>query len=62
LPLVGGLFRSQSKTGIKTEKQLMVFVTATIVDPAGNRAHSDDNLPFNPTTIPPQPQTSSPSR
>jgi type II secretory pathway component GspD/PulD (secretin)/beta-lactamase regulating signal transducer with metallopeptidase domain len=62
LPLVGGLFRSQSKTGIKTENQLMVFVTATIVDPAGNRAHADDNLPFNPTKIPPQPQTSSPSR
>ena len=24
----------------------MIFVTATIVDPAGNRVHSDDELPF----------------
>ena len=34
----------------------MIFVTATIVDPAGNRVHSDDELPFNPATIPQQPQ------
>ena len=32
----------------------MIFVTATIVDPAGNRVHSDDELPFAQTTIPPQ--------
>jgi hypothetical protein len=24
----------------------MIFVTATIIDPAGNRVHSDDELPF----------------
>jgi hypothetical protein len=34
--------------------RLLVFVTATVVDPAGNRVHSDDKLPFNPSTIPPQ--------
>jgi len=28
------------------EKNLMIFVTAMIVDPAGNRVHSDDELPF----------------
>ncbi len=33
----------------------MIFVTATIIDPAGNRLHSDDELPFNPLTIPQQP-------
>jgi hypothetical protein len=33
----------------------MIFVTATIVDPAGNRIHSDDELPFAQNTIPPQP-------
>ena len=33
----------------------MIFVTATIVDPAGNRVHSDDELPFAQSTIPPQP-------
>jgi general secretion pathway protein D len=52
LPLVGRLFQSESKTSVK--KNLMVFVTATIVDPAGNRLHSDDELPFAQSTIPPQ--------
>jgi len=52
LPLLGRLFQSQSKTSIK--KNLMIFVTATIVDPAGNRVHSDDELPFLQSTIPPQ--------
>jgi general secretion pathway protein D len=52
LPLVGRLFQSQSK--ITTRKNLMIFVTATIVDPAGNRVHSDDELPFAQSTIPPQ--------
>jgi general secretion pathway protein D len=52
LPLVGWLFQSQTKTSVK--KNLMIFVTATIVDPAGNRMHSDDELPFAQTTIPPQ--------
>jgi general secretion pathway protein D len=53
LPVVGRLFQSQSKTSAKNN--LMIFVTATIVDPAGNRVHSDDELPFNPVTIPVQP-------
>ncbi len=52
LPLAGKLFQSSSKTSIK--KNLMIFVTATIVDPAGNRVHSDDELPFAQSTIPPQ--------
>jgi len=52
LPLVGRLFQSQSKVSVK--KNLMIFVTATIVDPAGNRVHSDDELPFLQNTIPPQ--------
>jgi hypothetical protein len=41
--------------------RLVVFITATVVDPAGNRVHSDDELPFNPSTIPPQPKISTPS-
>jgi len=53
LPLLGRLFQSQSK--ISNKKNLMIFVTATIVDPAGNRVHSDSELPFNPVTIPVQP-------
>ena len=52
LPLVGRLFQSQTKISVK--KNLMIFVTATIVDPAGNRVHSDDELPFAQTSIPPQ--------
>jgi type II secretory pathway component GspD/PulD (secretin) len=52
LPLLGRLFQSQTKTSVK--KNLMIFVTATIVDPAGNRVHSDDELPFLQNTIPPQ--------
>ena len=36
-------------------KELLVFVTATIVDPAGNRVHSSDELPFTKNGIPPQP-------
>lgn len=53
LPMIGKLFQSQSKTTQK--KNLMIFVTATIVDPAGNRVHSDDDLPFAQTSVPPQP-------
>lgn len=53
LPLIGSLFQSTSKTTQK--KNLMIFVTATIVDPAGNRVNSDDQLPFAQTSIPAQP-------
>jgi type II secretory pathway component GspD/PulD (secretin) len=59
LPLVGGLFRSQTETSVR--KNLIVLVTVTIVDPAGNRVHSNGKLPFNPATIPPQPNISTPS-
>ena len=56
LPLIGRLFQSQSKS--TTRNNLIIFVTATIVDPAGNRVHSDDELPF--ATIPPQEANSGP--
>lgn len=53
IPLVGRLFQSQSK---QTDKHnLMIFVTATIVDPAGSRVHSDDELPFAQSSVPVQP-------
>ena len=45
-----------SKAEKSSDKQLIVLVTATIVDPVGNRVHSADNLPFNPLLIPPQPK------
>lgn len=53
LPFVGKLFQSSTKSSQK--KNLMIFVTATIVDPAGNRVHSDDELPFAQSPLPPQP-------
>jgi general secretion pathway protein D len=58
LPLFGRFFQSQSK--VTHKKNLMVFVTATIVDPAGNRVHSDDDLPFAQTAVPEQPVDAAP--
>jgi len=52
IPLLGRLFQNQSKQ--TTKNNLMIFVTATIVDPAGSRVHSDDELPFAQTAVPPQ--------
>jgi len=37
------------------DKEVLVFVTVTLVDPAGNRIHSDDEMPFAQHGIPPQP-------
>jgi type II secretory pathway component GspD/PulD (secretin) len=53
LPFLGRLFRSESDETRK--KNLMVFVTPTIIDPAGNRKHTDDELPFTQSLIPVQP-------
>jgi len=53
VPLLGRLFQSQSK--ITAKDNLMIFVTATIVDPSGFRVHTDDELPFAQTSTPPQP-------
>jgi general secretion pathway protein D len=53
LPLVGRLFQSESTD---TQKQnLLIFVTPTIIDPAGNRVHNDEDMPFARSSIPPQP-------
>jgi general secretion pathway protein D len=54
LPLVGGAFRSESRT--TQRRNLMVFITPTLVDPAGNRIHSEDEMPFSQKAIPPQPK------
>lgn len=53
LPFFGRLFQSQSKS--TTKNNLMIFVTATIIDPAGNRVHSTDEMPFAQNAIPQQP-------
>lgn len=52
LPLVGRLFRSEAKASSK--KNLVIFVTPTIIDPAGNRVHDENNLPYDPNKVPPQ--------
>jgi general secretion pathway protein D len=53
LPLVGRFFRSESKNAQK--RNLLVFITPTIIDSAGNRVHSADEMPFSRDGIPPQP-------
>ncbi|MGA2869659.1 MAG: hypothetical protein ABSF34_10925 [Verrucomicrobiota bacterium] len=52
-PLIGNVVQNNGKTS--SPKELLVFVTVTIIDPAGNRIHSDGDLPFAKTEIPPQP-------
>ncbi|MGH7941432.1 MAG: type II secretion system protein GspD [Limisphaerales bacterium] len=54
IPILGRLFQSEQKT--ETKRNLMIFVTPTIIDPAGNRVHSDDELPFAQNSVPKQPQ------
>ncbi len=56
VPVLGRLFQSSTKT--ETKRNLMIFVTATLIDPAGNRVHSDDEMPFAQTAIPSQPAAS----
>jgi len=44
VPFLGKFFTSESSQTQK--KNLVIFVTPTIIDPAGNRAHTDDEMPF----------------
>jgi general secretion pathway protein D len=39
LPVVGRLFRS--KVTSRTKRNLLIFVTANLIDPAGNKIHRD---------------------
>jgi general secretion pathway protein D len=52
MPFFGKLFQSQSTQS--TKKNLVIFVTPTIIDPAGNRVHTDEDMPFAMNAIPPQ--------
>jgi len=52
LPIAGRLFRTESSQSSK--KNLLIFVTPTIIDPAGNRLHSEEEMPFAQNSIPPQ--------
>ena len=57
LPLVGTFFRSESKN--TTKDNLLIFVTPVLIDPAGNRLHSEDEMPFAQAGIPVQPPAAS---
>ncbi len=50
IPLLGRLFRSESNRSDK--KNLVIFVTPTIIDPAGNRIFDKNNMPYDPNTLP----------
>jgi len=52
LPLLGRFFRSEAS--MTSKKNLLIFVTPTIIDPAGNRLHSEEEMPFAQNSIPPQ--------
>ena len=41
-------------SGAPADKELLIFVTATIVDATGARVHSDDEIPFAQVGVPPQ--------
>jgi type II secretory pathway component GspD/PulD (secretin) len=58
LPIFGRLFKSESTDSQK--QNLLIFVTPTIIDPAGNRVHNDDDMPFAHTSVPPQPPVANP--
>jgi len=46
IPLLGRLFQSSGTSSEK--KNLMIFVTPTIIDPAGKRVHDPNNMPYDP--------------
>jgi len=45
LPLIGRLFQTESS--VNSRKNLVIFVTPTIIDPAGNKAHTEEEQPFS---------------
>ncbi|MEY4917910.1 MAG: Methicillin resistance mecR1 protein [Verrucomicrobiota bacterium] len=53
---VANLIRDDRRKNHAGGNDILVFITATIVDPAGNRVHADEELPFAQKGIPPQPQ------
>jgi general secretion pathway protein D len=52
LPFLGRFFRTEAN--VSSKKNLVIFVTPTIIDPAGNRVHTDEELPFAQSAIPQQ--------
>ena len=44
-PLLGRLFRSESM--VTEKKNLVIFVTASLIDPAGRHVNKQEDMPFN---------------
>ena len=58
--LLGGPMQDSGSQPQSTNTQsetLMVFITATIIDPAGKRVHTDKDMPFAKVAPPPQEAT-----
>jgi general secretion pathway protein D len=58
IPYLGRFFRSESSSTKK--KNLVIFVTPTLIDPAGNRKHNEADLPFAQHAIPVQSKPATP--
>jgi general secretion pathway protein D len=54
LPIVGRLFQNEASS--KSKKNLMIFVTPTVINPDGTRFHSDEEMPFAQNSVPPKSQ------
>ena len=52
MPFIGRLFRSERSATEK--KNLMIFVSPRIIDPAGNPIHTEQDWPYNSNSIPTQ--------
>jgi general secretion pathway protein D len=50
LPFIGRMFRSESLQAQK--RNLLIFVSPTIIDPAGNHVHSEEEMPFRQQRLP----------
>jgi beta-lactamase regulating signal transducer with metallopeptidase domain/Flp pilus assembly secretin CpaC len=48
--------KTKKSRGQPDETELLVFITVTLVDPAGNRIHSDEEIPFAKDGVLPQPK------
>ena len=52
MPFIGRLFRSERSATEK--KNLMIFVSPRIIDPAGNPVHTEEDWPYQADSIPGQ--------
>jgi beta-lactamase regulating signal transducer with metallopeptidase domain/type II secretory pathway component GspD/PulD (secretin) len=50
------LTQKDGRTGTAQKRNVFVLITPTLVDPAGNRLHSEEEMPFSQNSIPPQPK------